>query len=134
MRKGDVVIGRRGEMGRCALVTDIEDGWLCGTGSFYIKPSPRCDSSYLVRYLRSDACKRRLEKIAGGAVMPNLSNSDLSNLSFDLPSMEIQKAIGNAIDEVAKETQRLESLYQRKLTAMDELKKSLLNQAFSGNF
>lgn len=133
MRKGDIVIGRRGEMGRCALVTDIEDGWLCGTGSFYIKPSPRCDSSYLVRFLRSDACKQRLGKIAGGAVMPNLSNTDLSNLSFNLPSMEKQKAIGDAIDELAAETQRLESIYQRKLTALDDLKKSLLHQAFSGN-
>lgn len=132
MRKGDVVIGRRGEMGRCALVTDIEDGWLCGTGSFCIKPSPRCDSGYLVRFLRSDACKRRLEKIAGGAVMPNLSNTDLSNLSFDLPNLEMQKAIGDEIDKVATETQRLESIYQRKVTALDELKKSLLAQAFSG--
>jgi type I restriction enzyme, S subunit len=39
MREGDIVIGRRGEMGRCALVTEVEDGWLCGTGSFFIKPS-----------------------------------------------------------------------------------------------
>jgi type I restriction enzyme S subunit len=132
MRKGDVVIGRRGEMGRCALVTDIEDGWLCGTGSFYIKPSPRCDSGYLVRYLRSAACKQRLEKIAGGAVMPNLSNTDLSNLTFDLPSVEKQIAIGDQIDAFAFEIQRLESIYQQKLTALDELKKSLLHRAFSG--
>ncbi len=133
MRKGDVVIGRRGEMGRCALVTDAENGWLCGTGSFYIKPSPRCDSGYLVRYLRSDACKQRLEKIAGGAVMPNLSNTDLSNLSFDLPSLERQKVIGDQIDDVAAETQRLESIYQQKLSALDEMKKSLLHRAFNGD-
>ena len=132
MRKGDVVIGRRGEMGRCALITDMEDGWLCGTGSFYIKPSPRCDSNYLVRFLRSDACKRRLEKIAGGAVMPNLSNTDLSSLSFGLPSLEVQKAIGDQIDDFAIEIQRLESIYQQKLTALDELKKSLLHRAFNG--
>lgn len=31
------------------------------------------------------------------------------------------------------ETQRLESLYQRKIEALDELKQSLLQQAFSGN-
>ena len=53
MRDGDIVIGRRGEMGRCTLVTDAEDGWLCGTGSFFIKPSSHCDSHYLVRFLRS---------------------------------------------------------------------------------
>jgi type I restriction enzyme S subunit len=78
MREGDIVIGRRGEMGRCAFVTGFENGWLCGTGSFFIKPSSRCNTRYLVRFLRSDSCKIRLEKIAGGAVMPNLSNTDLA--------------------------------------------------------
>jgi|WetSurMetagenome_2_1015567.scaffolds.fasta_scaffold35118_2 type I restriction enzyme, S subunit len=132
MREGDIVIGRRGEMGRCALVTSVEDGWLCGTGSFLIKPSSRCNARYLVRFLRSEGCKQRLEKIAGGAVMPNLSNTDLGNLSFDLPPVERQKAIVDEIDVLASETQHLESLYQQKLSALDDLKKSLLHQAFSG--
>ena len=132
MRAGDIVIGRRGEMGRCAIVTDVEDGWLCGTGSFVIKPSDRCDARYLVRLLRSESCKSRLEKIAGGAVMPNLSNTDLGNFPILLPPIDMQKAILEAIDALHKETQRLESLYQRKIAALDELKQSLLQQAFSG--
>jgi type I restriction enzyme S subunit len=132
MREGDIVIGRRGEMGRCALVTDVENGWLCGTGSFLIKPSSRCNARYLTRFLRSDGCKQRLEKIAGGAVMPNLSNTDLGNLAFNLPPLERQKTIVDEIDVLAAETQRLESLYQQKLAALEDLKKSLLHQAFSG--
>lgn len=132
MHEGDIVIGRRGEMGRCALVTEVEDGWLCGTGSFFIKPSSRCDTRYLVRFLRSDSCKARLEKIAGGAVMPNLSNTDLGNLTFDLPPLERQKAIVEEIDALSEETQRLASIYERKLAALEALKKSLLHQAFSG--
>ena len=132
MQQGDIVIGRRGEMGRCALVTEVEDGWLCGTGSFFIKPSSQCDTRYLVRFLRSADCKGRLEKIAGGAVMPNLSNKDLSSLPFDLPPLDKQKAIVKKIDDLHEETQHLESLYQQKLAALDELKKSLLHQAFSG--
>ena len=129
---GDIVIGRRGEMGRCALVTDAEDGWLCGTGSFFIKPSNRCDPRYLVRLLRSNSCRRRLEKIAGGAVMPNLSNADLGELCFYLPPIDRQKAVVEAIDALHAETQRLESIYQQKLAALGELKKSLLHQAFRG--
>jgi type I restriction enzyme S subunit len=132
MREGDIVIGRRGEMGRCALVTEVEDGWLCGTGSFFIKPSSRCDTRYLVRFLRSDSCKARLENIAGGAVMPNLSNTDLGNLTFDLPPLERQKAIVEEIDSLHVETQRLARLYERKHATLDALKKSLLHQAFSG--
>jgi len=132
MREGDIVIGRRGEMGRCALVTKVEDGWLCGTGSFFIKASSRCHAGYLVRFLRSYGCKQRLEKIAGGAVMPNLSNTDLGNFRFDLPPLERQKEIVQAIDALSTETQRLESLCQQKLAALAALKKSLLHQAFSG--
>jgi len=132
MRAGDIVIGRRGEMGRCAIVTDVEDGWLCGTGSFVIKPSNRCDARYLVRLLRSENCKRQLEEIAGGAVMPNLSNTDLSNFPIMLPPIDIQRSVLEKIDTIAEETQRLESLYQRKIAALDELKQSLLQQAFSG--
>jgi len=132
MREGDIVIGRRGEMGRCAVVTDAEDGWLCGTGSFFIKPSSQCDTRYLVRFLRSESCKARLEKIAGGAVMPNLSNTDLGNLTFYLPPLDRQKAIVEEIDQLHEETQRLACLYEQKLAALEELKKSLLHQAFSG--
>ncbi len=132
MRTGDVVIGRRGEMGRCAIVTDAEDGWLCGTGSFVIKPSNRCDARYLVRLLRSENCKSRLEEIAGGAVMPNLSNTDLGKFPILLPPIDMQRAILEKIDALHEETQRLETLYQHKLEALDELKQSLLHQAFSG--
>lgn len=132
MRAGDIVIGRRGEMGRCALVMDVEDGWLCGTGSFIIKPSNRCDARYLVRLLRSEGCKKQLEEIAGGAVMPNLSNTDLGNLPILLPPLDQQQEVLKAIDDIAAETQRLESLYRRKLADLDELKQSLLHQAFSG--
>jgi type I restriction enzyme S subunit len=132
MSSGDIVIGRRGEMGRCAVVTEREDGWLCGTGSFFIRPSSRCDTRYLVRYLRSESCKLMLEEIAGGAVMPNLSNTDLGNLSFYLPPLDRQIEIVEQVDCLHAETQRLTRLYQRKLYALEELKKSLLHQAFNG--
>ena len=132
MRVGDIVIGRRGEMGRCALITDVEDGWLCGTGSFFIKPSNRCDAAYLVHLLRSEGCKQQLEKIAGGAVMPNLSNTDLSNFVVELPSIDEQKRIVSQIELAGQDIEKLKSIYRQKLTALDDLKKSLLHQAFSG--
>jgi len=132
MRAGDIVIGRRGEMGRCALITDVEDGWLCGTGSFFIKPSNQCDAAYLVHLLRSEGCKQQLEKIAGGAVMPNLSNTDLSNFVLELPPVEEQKQIVDQIELAKQDVERLKAIYRQKLTALDDLKKSLLHQAFSG--
>ncbi|HQG81728.1 MAG TPA: hypothetical protein PLC37_11960, partial [Smithellaceae bacterium] len=43
-----------------------------------------------------------------------------------------QKSLAAKFDGLREETQRLSSIYQQKLTALDELKKSLLNQAFTG--
>jgi type I restriction enzyme S subunit len=54
------------------------------------------------------------------------------NERFPFPSVAEQKQIVAKLDSLCKETQRLESIYKQKLTALDELKKSLLHQAFSG--
>jgi type I restriction enzyme S subunit len=132
MQEGDIVIGRRGEMGRCALVTEKEDGFLCGTGSFFIKSSSRCHGEYLVQFLRSASCKARLESIAGGAVMPNLSNKDLSSFTLNLPSYQRQKELATEIVVVEKRTRNVADVYKNKLSSLDELKKSLLQKAFSG--
>jgi type I restriction enzyme S subunit len=132
MNAGDIVIGRRGEMGRCAVVTESQAGWLCGTGSFVIRAGDTFNSDYLSRLLRSDVHRKRLEKIAGGAVMPNLSNSDLSGYQVALPPLVRQIEMLREIELMEAEFKRLESIYTRKLTALDELKQSLLHQAFSG--
>jgi type I restriction enzyme S subunit len=75
---------------------------------------------------------KKLEEIAGGAVMPNLSDTDSGNSSFYLPPLDRQIEIVEQVDCLHAETQRLTRLYERKLAALEELKKSILHQAFSG--
>jgi len=58
----------------------------------------------------------------------------LRELEISYPHRVEQNAIAEKLDELDAETQRLESLYQRKLDTLEELKKSLLHQAFSGRF
>ena len=56
----------------------------------------------------------------------------IKNMEIALPTLAEQERIVVKIDFVLEETQRLESIYQRKLTELDALKKSLLNHAFTG--
>jgi type I restriction enzyme, S subunit len=56
----------------------------------------------------------------------------IKEMEIELPSLAEQERIVSTMDTLREETQYLESLYQRKLAALDELKKSLLHQAFSG--
>lgn len=56
----------------------------------------------------------------------------IKDLEIELPSLEEQQRIVSAMDAVREETQRLTSIYQRKLAALEALKKSLLHRAFTG--
>ena len=58
--------------------------------------------------------------------------NELRDVSVPVPSPEEQQQIAMKIDALSVETQRLEAIYQQKLAALDELKKSLLHEAFSG--
>lgn len=71
--------------------------------------------------------------IGSGSSIPQINNYDIAPLKISFPKYKgIQETIVRQLEELADETQRLESIYQQKLAALDELKKSLLHQAFSG--
>jgi type I restriction enzyme S subunit len=132
LRVGDVVIGRRGELGRCAVVTQREAGWLCGTGSFFVRLSDAMDGEFFVALFGSEQFKARLEATAVGATMSSLNHGILNDLLLPAPPIPMQRKIMNKAHELRAETQHLASLYQRKLAALEALKKSLLHQAFNG--
>ncbi len=87
---------------------------------------------YLLHYLRSRAFLDILYPTANGTRQANLSSVTIKTLPIPLCSIREQKMIASSLESLLEETQRLESLYQRKLAALAELKKSLLHQAFSG--
>ncbi len=67
-----------------------------------------------------------------GTTIPSLVKTDLLEIKISIPSLSKQEDLVREFSKLQDETQRLESLYQRKLNALDTLKKSLLHQAFAG--
>jgi len=67
-----------------------------------------------------------------GENQTNMRLNQVLSCPLFLPTMPEQKIIAERLDSLKEETQRLESIYQRKIAALDELKKSLLHQAFTG--
>ena len=90
VREGDIVIGRRGEMGRCAVVTSEMNGWLCGTGCFVIRLKDQCDIRFAYLQVSSPMVKAHLEMQAVGVTMMNLNQGILSELEIPLPPLEVQ--------------------------------------------
>ena len=93
VRTDDIVIGRRGEMGRCGVVTSEMDGWLCGTGSFVIRLKDKCLARFAFFQIVSPKVKQYLEEQAIGVTMKNLNQGILSAIQIPLPPLATQQAI-----------------------------------------
>lgn len=78
------------------------------------------------------AAKTFLKAKGKGSAQDNINLGTFENELFFFPSLAIQNEITKILDELSAETQHLESIYLRKIAALDELKKSLLHKAFSG--
>ena len=88
----------------------------------------RCTGKFLYRLLTHVELPKR------GAAQPFISKGDVQAFQVVVPeSLSFQQQLEESLSELDTETQRLASIYERKLTAFDALKKSLLHEAFTGN-
>ena len=89
-------------------------------------------NDYLSFFLGQSEIQHHLAN-QGSSTMPALTFKQLGKVSIAYPLNKFeQEKIVSQVADMLEETQRLEALYQRKLEALDELKQSLLHQAFSG--
>ena len=93
VRSDDIIIGRRGEMGRCGVVTSEMSGWLCGTGGFVIRLKDECLARFAFFQIASPKVKQYLEEQAIGVTMKNLNQGILSAIPIPLPPIATQQSI-----------------------------------------
>lgn len=93
---------------------------------------PKQTSNSFLEYLLQSV-KASLKAKGKGSAQDNINLATFENEPFYFPDLTVQKQIVGQLSDLNAEVQRLESIYQRKLAALDELKQSLLHQAFSGN-
>jgi len=92
------------------------------------------DTRFIYYQLRSRKLREVIMNSAKGAnpTMKKINKEVVQGLPMSLPSLRKQREITSRIDALAKETQHLESIYQKKLNALAELKQSILHKAFTG--
>jgi type I restriction enzyme S subunit len=132
LEAGDIVLGRRGEMGRCALVEIREDGWLLGTGSLALKPVEAVDGRFFAWVLRSPRTVRTLEGESVGTTMTNLNQEILYGLPVPLPPTVEQVRI---VQEIERHFSVIESLERSGVTQQAKcgrVRQAILKWAFEG--
>lgn len=121
---GDIVLGRRGEMGRCAVVSD--DGLLCGTGSLLIRPKGEVTADYIQKIISFPSFKKTIEDMAVGQTMPNLNVPIVSSFQIIKPPIEIQEAYYAFV----KQADKSKAIIQKALNEVQLLFDSLIQNYF----
>ncbi len=124
---GDIVYGRRGDIGRQALIRLEQKGWLCGTGCLRLSLGDSViDSLFLHYYLRQKSVIRWISNQAVGATMPNLNTGILRSVPVSFPSLPVQWLIAgilSAYDELIENS-------QRRIRILEEMARSLYREWF----
>lgn len=98
VESGDIIYSRRGDVGRCSLITEREEGWLCGTGCLKVAlDKTKCVPSFIAFILQRKDSVGWVENHAVGATMPNLNTGILSNLPVTIPTIEVQLRISSIL-------------------------------------
>lgn len=132
LKENDIVLGRRGEMGRCAPISNREENWICGTGSMIIRLKKEYDAKLYSLILGSQATVTYLENSAVGSTLKNLNEKIVRKIPVPQFSNEEQHEIVRLIDDLLARERKAQQATEQALASIDLMKKSILARAFRG--
>ena len=132
LKAGDVLLVQSGHIGHSAVVTPEHEGHNCHAMIVITPVRESATGPFLSMYFNSSEMRQRFDEIRSGSTVPHLTCREVKELMIALPDISTQHLLVDRSKELQVETQKLESVYQRKLATLEALKKSLLDQAFTG--
>ncbi len=125
LQKGDIVYGRRGDIGRRALINDREAGWLCGTGCLRISLGDSIiNPIFLYYYLGESKVIAWIYNQAVGATLANLNTTIIRSIPITYPPLPTQKKITGILsaydDLIENNTRRIKILEEMAQTLYHE--------------
>nr|WP_320010812.1 restriction endonuclease subunit S [uncultured Desulfobulbus sp.] len=129
---GDLILARRGELGRCAVIRDNQEGWLCGTGSLKATFLQKLAPDYGFILISSNGVKVELSLESKGSTMNNLNTETLGRVRVPVPPIKEQKAILKYIQEINQKYDTMEELALRQVILLQERRTALISAAVTG--
>jgi type I restriction enzyme S subunit len=130
---GDLILAREAPAGNVAVIPDGSRVCL-GQRTVLIRPKAEfLDNSFLAFLILEPKTQSMLLEHSRGATVRHVNMKDIRALSVGpIPCLDDQRSIVSALWKLDAETHHLTHIYERKLAALEELKQSLLQQAFNG--
>jgi type I restriction enzyme S subunit len=134
IRTNDVIFATvRPTHSRVALITEEYNEQVCSTGYFVLRAKDFLNNNLVYYFLLTYGFNKQMEKLQKGASYPAVNDSDVKGIIIPFPkSLKEQQTIVQKLDAFSTETKKLEAIYQQKINNLEELKKSILQKAFSG--
>lgn len=134
IKTNDVIFATvRPTLKRIAIIPESYNMQICSTGYFVLRASQIIHFKLLFYYLQTYYFQDKMEKLQKGASYPAVTDGEVRNQIITFPTNKTQQQqIVQRLDALAEVTKKLESIYQQKLDNLEELKKSILQKAFSG--
>lgn len=96
------------------------------------KSKKEVTNDFLFVYLTAPVFQNVIKESMNGAAMPAISFGLIKDIPFPIISIDEQQTIVQKLDALSTETKKLEAIYTQKINDLEELKKSVLQKAFSG--
>lgn len=112
LKSNDVVFARRGDIGRCAIVSEAEQGFICGTGSLFVRFSKEIESIFIMYIIRCDSFSKHLISKAKGATMLNINSNTIADLRIPLPPLSLQHLFAQRIEQIEREKSEVQKSIQ----------------------
>ena len=124
---GDILYSRRGDVGRCALITEKEKGWLCGTGCLKVSIDlEKANPKFVFYQLQKPETIGWVVKHAVGATMLNLNTGILESVPVEMPELQEQ----NKIVDILSAYDDLIENNQKQIKLLEEAAQRLYKQWF----
>jgi len=130
---GEIIMSKIGNAGKVYLMPKIERPCSLAMNLFLLRlDSSKANNEYVFRYLNSSSGKAQIAPRLNGAATQTITKDNVRSLLIPLASLDKQEETINKLTQLEVEIERLEYLYLKKLRKIDDLKKSILQKAFTG--
>ncbi|PHS27504.1 MAG: hypothetical protein COA83_00385 [Methylophaga sp.] len=130
---GDLIMSCSGTMGKIAIVPDGIKQGIINQALLKLTPEPQINRQFPKIWMQSPNFQTEIESLSQGAAIKNMASVKiLKEINLPLPSLDEQEKIVEIYNQIKLQTDNLSIVYENKIKALDELKKSILQKAFTG--
>ncbi len=124
---GDIIYPRRGDLAKCAYISEREENWLCGTGCLKVSiNSEKAHPKYVFFHLQLPYSISCIEKATVGSTMPNLNTSILAKVKLRLPDLAVQ----NKVVSLLSDYDELIEVNRRRIAILEEMAMRIYQEWF----